>query len=288
MKPKLIAIIGETASGKSSLALEVAKKYNGEIINADSWQVYKGMDVGTAKPSREERVEIPHHLIDIISPGADFTAAEYKHLAQKAIKDTTKRGKLPILVGGTGLYIDSVLFNFSFLPPGKEGERERLNSLSIKQLIKEIKQKEIDLSGIDIRNKRRLVRLLETGGKRPERSKDLRQNTLVIGLKIGRRKLRERIEKRVEIMFRKGLKKEVGELAEEYGWNVESMKGIGYRELRGYLEGTQSNSETKRKIIKNTLNLAKRQRTWFKKNPHINWVQSNEEAYKLVRDFLKG
>ncbi|MEX0932007.1 MAG: tRNA (adenosine(37)-N6)-dimethylallyltransferase MiaA [Candidatus Saccharimonadales bacterium] len=288
MKPKLIAIIGETASGKSSLALEVAKKYNGEIINADSWQVYKGMDVGTAKPSREERVEIPHHLIDIISPGADFTAAEYKHLAQKAIKDTTKRGKLPILVGGTGLYIDSVLFNFSFLPPGKEGERERLNSLSIKQLIKEIKQKEIDLSGIDIRNKRRLVRLLETGGKRPERSKDLRQNTLVIGLKIGRSKLRERIEKRVEIMFRKGLKKEVGELAEEYGWNVESMKGIGYRELRGYLEGTQSNSETKRKIIKNTLNLAKRQRTWFKKNPHINWVQSNEEAYKLVRDFLKG
>lgn len=278
----LIAVVGETASGKSHIAMELARKFNGEIINADSWQIYRGMDIGTAKPSAQEREEIPHHLFDIVDPDEDFNAAVYKRYAQATIKEVIERGKLPILVGGTGLYVDGVLFDYSFMPPGSKEVRSELNKSTIPELLKIIDRESYSLVGIDIRNKRRLIRLIENEGREPEK-KELRADTLVIGVKISRTQLRKNIEKRVEAMFRRGLKKEVEELANRYGWDKEAMKGIGYRELRPYFEGSQSNQETKRKIIRSTLELAKRQRTWFKRNRHIYWVETADEAIDIAK-----
>lgn len=283
----LVTVVGETASGKSGVAMEIARQFDGEIINTDSWQIYKGMDIGTAKPSEREREKIPHHLIDIVEPDEEFTAAVYKRMAVEVIKEISSRDKLPILVGGTGLYIDGVLFDYSFAPPGESGQREALQQKTIPELLEIIQRKGLDMTGIDMRNKRRLIRLLETGGAKPEQSR-LRPNTLVLGVSISRTKLRENIEKRTEAMFRAGLKHEVRELAEQYGWEVEAMKGIGYREFKPYFEGEQSLAETKRKITKSTLELAKKQRTWFKRNQHIQWVESTEDAKKLTKNFLNA
>ena len=287
VNPKLVVVVGETASGKSALALELARKFNGEIISADSWQVYKGFDIGTAKPSQQEQAETPHHLIDIRQVDEGFSAALYKDLANQAIAEIAQRGKLPILVGGTGLYVDSVLYDFSFLPAGVPGLREKLAQKSIPELLTMLEEQGIDTVGIDTRNQRRLVRLLETGGQRPH-SGQLRDNTLVMGLKLPRAKLRAQIEKRVGEMFRRGLKHEVKALADKYGWGVEPMKGIGYREFGAYFEGKQSLSETKRKIVRSTLELAKRQRTWFKRHSEITWVEGPKPALGLAEKFLSS
>ena len=282
---KLIVIVGETASGKSKLALELARKFNGEIISADSWTVYRGFDIGTAKPSEAERVQIPHHLIDIVYPNDGFSAAEFKRLATLVIQEIVGRGKLPILVGGTGLYIDSVIYDYGFLPAGSAGERGRLDKLSIEELLTEIKSANIDTEGIDIRNKRRLVRLLETSGQRPTKSK-LRPHTLILGLSLPKETLESQITKRVENMLSAGLEQEVRQLAKSYGWAVEPMKGIGYREFRGYLEGQQTLEETKEQIVRSSLQLAKKQRTWFRRNKSIHWLQKPEQATGLVQKFL--
>lgn len=285
MNKPLIAIVGETASGKSSLALEIAKRYDGEIVTADSWQVYRGLDIGTAKPTRTEQEEVRHHMIDIMDPDDNFTAAQYKEMANAVIVDIHTRGKLPILVGGTGLYIDSVLFDFSFMPGGTDEERAELNAKSIDDLLAIIEHEGYDLSDVDVRNKRRLVRLIETKGARPSKSA-LRENTLVLGVKISRTKLRKNIEHRIDSMMAHGLKHEVQSLVEQYGWGVESLKGIGYREWQPYFAGTQSRAETSRKIVKSTLELAKRQRTWFKRNRDIQWCENTEDSLSWVARFL--
>jgi tRNA dimethylallyltransferase len=283
---KLVVIVGETASGKSSLAHSMAVKFNGEIISADSWAVYRDFNIGTAKPTVAEQKEVKYHLIDVVDPIEGFSAAVFKQMASGAITDILHRSNLPIMVGGTGLYLDSVLFDFSFMPAGDLKLRTKLSSMSIKDLLTIINNKKLDLRGIDLRNKRRLVRLIESEGKLPTKN-PLRKNTLVIGLKIPRAQLRENIKKRSELMFRSGLKYEVKELKERYGWEVEPMKGIGYREFKNYFESNQSLAETKRKIIKSTLDLAKRQRTWFKRNQQINWVETRSEAIEQVESFLK-
>ena len=285
--PPLLAIVGETATGKSAVAMELAERFDGEIVNADSWQIYRGMDIGTAKPTESDRAKVKHHLLDIADPDEEFTAAIYKEMAVKAIGSIGAKNKTPILVGGTGLYIDGVLFDYSFLPPGESGEREMWQAMDIDELVNEIEERGYPLDGIDVRNKRRLIRLLENRGKTPSRS-GLRDNTLVIGIYTSRNMLRSNIERRVEKMFRSGLRHEVRELADEYGWGAEAMKGIGYREFYEYLHGSQSMSETKRKIIKNTIELAKRQRTWFKRNREIVWVDSTQKAIDEARSFLEG
>lgn len=285
--PKLVTIVGETASGKSSLALKVAAQFSGEIISADSWQVYRGFDVGTAKPSPVEQSKIKHHLIDIRLPTQGFSAAVYKDLAITAINMVASAGKLPIMVGGTGLYIDSVLYNYSFLPAGTSKQRAQLQALNVDELLGMLDNTGIDTSGIDTRNKRRLIRLIESAGKQPSRSK-MRDNTLVMGLKLPRTILRSNIESRVEEMFRNGLKREVEELMDRYGWEIEPMKGVGYRQFRDYFLGEQSLAQTKRKIVKATLELAKRQRTWFKRHPEIIWVADHDQALQIVAKFISG
>lgn len=283
--PPLIVVVGETASGKTKLAVELAKQFDGEIIAADSWTVRKEVNIGTAKPTTEEREGVPHHLIDVAEPCEDFTAAVFKVLANRAIQDISFRGKLPIMVGGTGLYVDGVIFDFSFLQPGGASLREELNSKSIQQLLLLIDQQGYSLEGIDIRNKRRLIRLIETGGARPQRQA-LRPNTLILGMSLTRENLKQRIVARTDSMIAQGLESEVKHLADEYGWGCEALKGIGYQEWKAYFEGDQNIEQTKERIIKDTLALAKRQRTWFKRNKDIHWICKQDEAVDLITTFL--
>ncbi len=287
--PKLLVIVGETASGKTALSLELAEQFNGEIICADSWTVRKHVDIGTAKPTPEERVRVPHHLLDVVEPDEDFTAAVFKRLANETIADIAGRGKLPIMVGGTGLYVDGVIYDFDFLPAGDRTEREELNRLSIAKLLEKIEYSKLDLTDIDTRNKRRLIRLIETKGKRPTRQ-PLRQNTLIIGLKTDREIIEQRIISRLDDMLTAGLEDEVRSLVTRYGWDAEALKGIGYAQWRDYFEGDQSLPETRSKIIKATFEYAKRQRTWFKRNKSIHWFHTpvnQREIVDTVTTFLE-
>lgn len=236
MADKLVVIVGETASGKSALASELAERFNGELICADSRTVYKGMDIGTAKPDAKACVNVPHHLLDVVEPNQPFTAADFKKLANAAIGDITERGKLPIMVGGTGLYISGVLFDFGF-------------------------------------------------EKAPDK-KPLRPNTLIIGLTIPRDSLKQRISERTNKMLDKGLAQEVRGLSKKYGWHAAAMTAIGYREFQAYFAGLQTLDETAEKINRNTILYAKRQRTWFKPNDSIHWLDDPKKAVELVTTFL--
>ncbi len=218
----LLVIVGETGSGKSQLAMKLAGRFNGEIINADSWTVYKGFDIGTAKPSVQERELIRHHLLDIVDANEGFNAALFKGLALEAIADIENRGKLPILAGGTGLYIDCVLYDYGFLPAAPAAERTRRSQQSLSDLLLEAQRAQISLDGIDTRNKRRVIRALETGGQRPSNT-SLRPNTLILGVRTNRDDLRQRITGRVEKMVLGSLEQEVYTLKNRYGWNTEPM-----------------------------------------------------------------
>lgn len=277
----LVVIVGETASGKSALALELAKQFDGELICADSWTVRRGLDIGTAKPSAGELAAVQHHLLDVVEPGEDFTAAVFKELANQAIADISGRGKLPIMVGGTGLYIDSVLYDYGFLEAGDRTQRERFDGMSVEEVLAEITRRGIELGDVDVRNKRRLVRLIETNGARPTRS-ELRPNTCIIGMQPERTELAQRIERRVDHMLAAGLEAEVRELVNRYSWQAEGLKGVGYAQWRGYLDGTEPITDTRQKIIKATLDLAKRQRTWFRRNKSIQWISTPVDQQAVV------
>lgn len=283
----LVAVVGETASGKSALAMDIARKFNGEIICADSWTVYKGFDIGTAKPSLSDRQAIPHHLIDIADPRVGFSAAVFKEAAQQAIADVSSRGKLPILAGGSGLYIDSVLYDYSFLTQSVPSERMQLNAMSLLDVLAIAHERGLDMTGIDLRNKRRIIRHIENNGIRPIKS-EIRPHTLILGLQIPREELLARIESRVDAMMRAGLDEEVRQLSLRYGWDVEPMKGIGYREWHEYFLGSQTLPETRQKIIQNTKQLAKKQRTWFRRNNSIQWINSRSEIVDSVTTFLNN
>jgi len=279
--PPLLVIVGETASGKSTLAMELAKRLGGEIICADSWTVRREVNIGTAKPSPEERAAVPHHLLDIVGPDEDFTAALFKRLANDMVNDISRRGKLPILVGGTGLYVDGILFDYGFLPHGDRSKRAELNELDIDQLIAIVRERGLSTEGIDIRNKRRLMRLMETDGAVPTRGA-LRAHTLIIGLSPDRQTLNDAIDARVDSMIASGLEDEVAALAGRYGWECEALKGVGYAQWKDYFEGRQSLSDTRQRIIKATRDLAKRQRTWFKRNKSIRWFPTPVNEDQLV------
>lgn len=277
----LIVIVGETASGKSALALALAEKLNGEIICADSWTVYPGFDIGTAKPTAEDRRRVPHHLLDIADPHKGFSVVEFQRQALVMIEAIAQRGKLPIMVGGSGLYIDSVLFNYTFLPPPSPKMRETLNTLSLEELKSLAVTAGLDTTGIDVRNKRRIIRLIENNGVRPGKH-GLRERTLILGLRNERDSLRKRITERIDRMLMRGLEGEAQELSQHYGWETEPMKGIGYREWEAYFAGTQTLGLTRERIISATLNLAKRQRTWFKRNDSIHWLTDRDEQTDIV------
>jgi tRNA dimethylallyltransferase len=261
--------------------LDLAQKINGEIICADSWTVRREVNIGTAKPSQEDQQLVPHHLLDVVGPCEDFTAAVFKGLALKAIDNIASRGKVPIMVGGTGLYIDGVIYDYGFLERGDRTARTQLDKLDNAELIKRINSKGLELGSVDIRNKRRLVRLLETNGARPERA-ELRKNTLLLGLKAEKEVLKERITARVDAMLEAGLEVEVQQLSERYGWQCEALKGVGYAQWQNYFLSSETLADVRQKIIRASLDLAKRQRTWFKRNKSIQWIDTPVNLAKIV------
>ena len=288
MNKPLIVIVGPTASGKSSLALDIAKQFYGEIVSADSWMIRKGVDIGTDKPNIEQRIDIPHYMVDIIEPDEDYTAAVYKKEAIDIIDGINSRNKLPILVGGTGLYIDSILYDYSFLPASDPKTRTELSNKSLAELQRMAIIKGLPLDSIDERNKRRVIRLIETNGGIANKKK-LRKNTLIIGLMPEKNRLEESIAGRVDTMIAMGLENETRNLANNYGWQCEALKGIGYHEWKLYFEGLQTIDDAKQRIIKDTVLLAKRQVTWFKRNKSIHWFPTPvnyKEIAELVTTYL--
>lgn len=282
----LIVIVGQTASGKSSLAHTLAKKYNGEIICADSRTIFEEMDIGTAKPSTQERQEVPYWGLDLIAPNTHYNAAQFKTYAEVKIRDITKRGKLPIMVGGTGLYIDSVLFDYTFGTEKDPEIRRLLDNKTIPELLVIAQNKGLTLPASVLKNKRHLVSAIERGDANVTRQ-ELRNNTLIIGINPERKSIRYNIEQRVDAMFRKGLRKEVEEISIKYGWESEAMTGIGYKEFRQWHDNEISMSQVKKNIVKNTLQYAKRQRTWFKRNQAIEWFETSEDAQERVVQYIE-
>ena len=283
-KSPLIVIVGETASGKSALALDIARQFNGEIIAADSRTIYKGMDIGTAKPSLDEQRLVKHYLLDIVTPDQPFTAADFKQRAVAAIHDICARGKLPVLVGGTGLYIDAVIYDFTFNPKPNDAQRQALQNLSVKELQALLQEQGIPLP-LNAKNPRHLIRQVETGGSAIS-DRQLRMNTLVLGMQPGREQLEARIHDRITSMFKQGLEQEARVLFEQYGLSCRALQTIGYAEFLPYFDGQVSLQDVQIAIEKNTLQYAKRQRTWFRRNKSIHWLDKKEQSVDLMTTFL--
>lgn len=277
----LIVIVGETGSGKSTLAMELAEAIDGEIIAADSRTIYKGMDIGTSKPTTQEQKRVRHHLLDVVEPGQPFSAADFKRLAEAAVSDIRDRGKQPIMVGGSGLYVDSILFDYQFRTKYDAAIRRTLAGKTLDELIKLALEQGFKPEQID-KNRRHLIRLLEAGPTRTSDRDVMIPNTVIVGLRPSRAQLRQNIVSRVELMFRRGLRREVDELVKAYGWENEAMSGIGYREFEDHYFNRASIGQVKRSIVQHTLELAKRQRTWFKRNPAIRWFDEPSKAKRFI------
>ena len=298
-KPFLIVILGPTASGKSTLAIKIAEKFSGEIVSADSRQIYRGMDIGTAKPTIKERIKIKYHLIDIRNPNEDYSAGQYKKDAIKAINKIIERGKLPILVGGTGLYISAIANNLE-IPGIKENKklRAKLQKEIDKKGLNFVFQKLIKIDPeaayiIDPENPRRVIRALEialiSGKKFSEQRKIGKPlyDVLEIGLNPMAEILNKKITKRTKKMIKIGLVGEVKKLVKKYGYNCKAFGAIGYREVIDYLKNSVSFEKAILQMNVNTWRYAKRQMLWFKKYaPGTHWLAPNE-AVRLVRKFLK-
>ena len=304
---KIIAVCGPTAVGKTKYAIEAAKAFGGEVVSCDSMQLYKYMDIGSAKPTAEELAQVPHHLVDVIDPADAFSVAEYQKLAREAIEDIFDRGKVPIIAGGTGLYLNSILYDMDF-SNAKQDENLRL------QLEKEAEEfgpeylhnklRELDseaASRIHPNNIKKVVRAIE-GALSGDNIKDFKEcNTkvkdferILIGLTRDREELYDRINLRVDLLVEQGLFDEVKGLLDKGLTESDiSMKGIGYKEIIGYFNGKYTEEEAIDLIKKNTRHLAKRQITWFKRYEDINWIdisqyQNDEEAIEGMLEWLKS
>lgn len=282
--PPLVVVVGPTASGKSALAMQIALKHNGEIIASDSRTIYRGMDIGTAKPTLHDQQLVPHHLIDVRNPDEPFSAAEFKGLARQAIDDISRRGRLPIMVGGTGLYVDAVIFDYHFGAPADEARRARLTAMTVEEL-QEICRENNIVMPINSQNKRHLVRAIELGGLISHKKK-LRDNTFVVGISTERDILRERVRARANEMVAGGVLDEVRQVGQRYHWRGEALKGNIYRIFRGVVEGNKSINEAIEEFVQSDMTLAKRQMTWFRRNPFIHWSSSPEELARQVDTFL--
>lgn len=287
---KIIAIAGPTASGKSSVAIKIAKQIGGEIISMDSMQIYKDMNIGTAKVTLEEMSGIPHHLIDIVNPTMPFSVSDFVKLAKYKINDIISLGKIPILVGGTGLYYESLIYPFSF---GGAKSNEEIKAKLYKELeqygaeylhSKLMKIDPIDASKIHPNNTKRLIRALEifelTGNTKSDsskRDKNLQYNIDMYILNTDRQILYEKIEKRVDIMFENGLLNEVKNLLDNgVTFDMQSMQGIGYKEFKDYFDGKITLEQVKNLITLNSRHYAKRQITWFKRYDFAKFLTTDE------------
>lgn len=279
MNNRVIAVVGATASGKTSYAIELAKKINGEIISADSRLVYKGMDIGTAKPTIDEMQEIPHYMIDVVEPEYNYSVGLYVKEAKKHITDIISRGKVPIVAGGTGLYFRVLLENYDLPDVKPDYElRKELSSYSYEELLEMLtKLDEKAANSVEKNDKKKLIRYIEIiklAGKPLDLVRGVKEkefNVEWVGLNFPREILYDRINKRVDLMIEQGLIDETKKLLQKHGRISNITDTIGYREVLSYLDGELSLDVAKDKLKQNTRNYAKRQLTWFRKNEQINW-----------------
>lgn len=308
VKPPLLVLIGPTAVGKTNMSLSIAHQYHCEVISGDSMQVYREMDIGTAKLPEAERRGIPHHLIDVCSPDEPFSVAEFQQMTHELIHDIRARGRLPFIVGGTGLYIESVCYGYQFTPVGENVQyREQLaayvdqyGSEALHDRLREIDPESADR--LHPNDRRRVIRALEiyreTGRTLSEQlAGQMKQSPFelcLIGLTMERGLLYKRIEQRVDEMVRDGLLEEVKHLVEcGYSPDLVSMHGLGYKEMAGYLRGDYSFDLAVDLLKRNTRRFAKRQLSWFRRMPDIHWVDVGEPAnfsahFAEISDIIAG
>lgn len=305
-RPKLIVLLGPTGAGKTEWGLRLAKKFQGEIVSADSRQIYKKMSIGTAKPktgvweSEGERsvylVEgVPHHLVDFLDPGQQFTVAQFCDLAMQHIHGAINRGCQPFVVGGTGLYIQALVDNYAIprIPPNKKLRRS-LEEKEIGALLQLLEALDPEAAArIDRNNRRRIIRALEVSilSGEPFSGQQSRGeplfDTLKIGVDMAREELYQRIHDRVDRMMAAGLLAEVQSLVrQKYAWELPSMSGVGYRQFRSYLEGKATLEQVTANLKRDTRHFARRQMTWFRRDPEIHWCQRYEQAEGAVERFL--
>lgn len=293
--PFVIAIVGPTAVGKTALSIELAKAFNGEIINGDSMQIYRGLSIGTAKILEKEMEGIPHHLLDIKDPTESFSVAEYQRLVRTQIDEIASRGKLPIIVGGTGLYIQSVLYDFRFTEEKKTDTKlvEKLERLSSEELYNRLIELDpVAAHEIHPNNVQRVIRAIERVELSGKQKSDIDQNQgneplyphYIIGLTIDREILYERINKRVDMMMEKGLLNEVQGLYEQNIRDVQSIQAIGYKELYAYLDGKSSLEDALVDLKQNSRRYAKRQLTYFRNKMDIHWYDPFTDSQKIKEE----
>lgn len=279
-KLPLVVITGPTASGKTSLAIRLAKRYNGEIICADSRTIYRDMDIGTAKPTMAEREVVPHWGLDLVSPGETFSAAQFKEYALQKISEIRSRGCLPFLVGGTGLYIDAVIFNFQFGDPPDSALRRELEKRTVAELQYYCYKYNIKLPENN-KNKRYLIRAIEQKSKNNRYNFMTRDNSIVVGIATNKEILRTRIMLRSEQLFSNNVVDEAIRLSRKYGWDNEAMTGNVYPLVREFLNKNITESELKRQFVVADWQLAKRQMTWLRRNPFIMWATLDSAEHYL-------
>lgn len=303
--PKLLVLLGPTTAGKTEWGLQLAKKFNGEIICADSRQIYKKMNVGTAKIPGEWRrnglrrtyfvEDVPHHLVDCIDPGKKFSAAEFRDKAVKYAKLAYQNERVPIVAGGTGLYIQALVDNLKIprIPPNYK-MRNSFETKTADELLTLLKFMDPESAKtVDPYNKRRIVRALEVcimSGERFSEQKGKGEplfDVLQIGIQVDRDLLHERIDERVTSMIERGLLEEIKSLLKQkYSWELPSMSGIGYRQFKGYFEGAHTLDDAVQLLKRDTRRYARRQMVWFKRDSRIKWCRDYAEAEKLAEDFL--
>ena len=301
-KPVVIVICGPTASGKTALSIELAKKINGEIVSADSMQIYKDMDIGSAKVTTEEMQGIKHYLIDQVYPNERYSVANYKQDAKNAIEEIIQKGKTPIVVGGTGLYIDSLIYEIEYKDIKiNEEYRKELEKIRDEQGLEVLYKKALEIDPIAMEkisphDYKRIARILEiyeaTGKTKTQQEAESRLNEIpydykVFAIDYDREKLYDRINRRVDIMIDKGLIEEVKSLLETYNEFPTSMQGLGYKEVKQYFDGEFTKEEMIEKIKQESRRYAKRQFTWFRKNKETIWINGEENIQKNISIILE-
>ena len=302
-KPKVIVICGPTASGKTALSIELAKKINGEIVSCDSMQIYKDMTIGTAKPEEEEKQGIKHYVMDFVSPDQRYSVADFKKDATLAIEEILNKNKTPIVVGGTGLYVDSLIYGIEYndIKFDEEYRKEleqRVEKEGLESLYEEAKKIDSEaIKKISQNDKKRIMRILEiykaTGKTKTEQEKESRKNEVkydykVFAINMEREILYERINKRVDIMIDRGLIEEVKKLKNKYNQFPTAMQGLGYKEVVKYLKNEYTKEEMIDTIKQETRRYAKRQLTWFRKNKNTIWINGLDSIQNNINIILEG
>ncbi len=297
-KPKIVVICGPTASGKTALGIQVAQQANGEIISSDSMQIYKDMDIGTAKPTEEERAQAVHHLVDFVSPDERYSVADFKKDATEKIEDILSRGKLPIIVGGTGLYVNSLIHNIEYKEEITDIEyRNELEKVDLETLYKQAMEIDPEAAArVSQNDRKRITRILEiyhTTGKtktqmEAESRQEVKYDYKIFVLTPERDKLYERINLRVDLMIQAGLVDEVRELLKKYKEFPTAMQGLGYKEVKEYLDGEITEEEMIEKIKQESRHYAKRQLTWFRQYKDATWLDTfDKNNINIILEQLK-